>query len=104
MRACLFRAKSYNARVRVTQKDAGLKLVLFTGPSAPRAAKPCVRQSCHPAKSLSGPEVFGPRHVGSLQDTNLGLSKFQFLFANHISYQLHFRGQRGDIVNRALRA
>jgi hypothetical protein len=31
LKACLFPAKSYNAHVRVMQKDAGLRLVLFIG-------------------------------------------------------------------------
>jgi len=77
LRACLFRAKSYNARIRVTQKDAGLKLVLFTGPGASRAAKPWVAPVLSPCNfSQVGRDWFRPPHVGSLQDTNLGLSKF----------------------------
>src|SRR5258708_33250398 len=51
LRACLFFTKSYNTRVRVTQKNACLTLVLFDRTRSTRAAKPCVRQSRHPANS-----------------------------------------------------
>jgi hypothetical protein len=41
-RTCVFLRKSYNARVRVTQKDAGRELVLFAWTRLTWAAKPSV--------------------------------------------------------------
>jgi len=57
LRACLFLVKSYNAHVRATQKDACLTLVLFDRTGSTRAAKPCVRQTRHPANSFKWIEV-----------------------------------------------
>jgi hypothetical protein len=56
-------------------KTRGSNPSLFTGTGAPRAAKPCVRQSHHPANSVGWINLFRPL-PGSLQDTNLGSSKF----------------------------
>ena len=50
-----------------------------------RAAKPCVRQSRHPAISLSGLSHSEPLHSGSLRDTNLGLSKFPIFYLRTMS-------------------
>src|SRR6266478_4972232 len=60
LRACLFLVKSYNAHVRVTQKDACFTLVLFDRIRSTRAAKPCVRQSRHPANSLKWTRLLRP--------------------------------------------
>jgi hypothetical protein len=46
---CVFSIKSYNAHVRVTQKDAGRELVLFAWTWFTWAAKPSVNHSRHPA-------------------------------------------------------
>src|SRR6266404_4732494 len=51
-RTCVFSIKSYNAHVRVTQKDAGRELVLFAWTRFTWAAKPSVNQSRHPAQIL----------------------------------------------------
>lgn len=53
----------------------------YQDPGASRAAKPCLRQSRHPAKLLlSGSEISSTPHGSSLQDTNRDLSKFQICF------------------------
>src|ERR1700719_4732261 len=61
-------------------KRRGFPLVLFTGPGASRAAKPCLRPSCHPANFFRGSVFVSSTPLGSLQDTNLSSSKFPFIF------------------------
>src|SRR6266481_9176924 len=95
LRACLFLVKSYNAHVRVTQKDACLTLVLLTGLGAPGppnhvCARPVTLQIL-----LSGSRLFRPPCVGSLQDTFLGLSKFPILFLCEVFFANVLIGRAG---------
>jgi hypothetical protein len=60
LKACLFSAKSYNAHVRVMQKDSGLRLVLFTwnpahpGPPNHACASPITLQFLLQADRIPG--------------------------------------------------
>jgi len=67
-KACLLPAKSYNCACQGDTKDAGHRLALLPDRLA-RAAKPCARQSCHPAKYLDpvGREVSFLPHLSSFQ-------------------------------------
>jgi len=52
-----FCAKVLQCACQGDAKRRGFTLVLFTGPGASRAAKPCLRQSCHPANSFEQIEI-----------------------------------------------
>src|SRR6202140_772765 len=79
-RACVFVRRSYNAHVRVTQKDAGSYSCFLPDPAHPGPPNHAWASPVTLQILFSNSKFVSSTSLGSLQDTNPGWSKFPIYF------------------------